>query len=201
MSTPSRPRMRSRSRAEQIDEAAADGAASEQADVHPAACQPSSARPLRQRLIEIVDEIANVFESDRQPNQSVRDPDLPPHLGLDRGMRHRRRMTEEALHAAEAFGERPEPQALREVDRVVRRSASSSNETMAPKSGIVNARDLFVRSADTRPLPLAFSQCRAIRSAERLHAAQDEETILRSRHGADRVLEKLQARRRATHRR
>src|SRR5450432_2341794 len=72
-----------------------------------------------QRTFEVFDQVAYVLESDREADQGVADPHLPPHLGLDRGVGHRRRMTEEALHAAEAFGERPQSEALREVAGIV----------------------------------------------------------------------------------
>lgn len=57
-------------------------------------------RPVESRL-EIGDEVLHVLDTDGQADQRLRDSRTGACLGVQRGMRHARRMSHEALHAAQ----------------------------------------------------------------------------------------------------
>ena len=70
---------------------------------------------LAQRLLQILDQIVRILDPDRQANQRIVDAERLALLGRNRGMRHQARMIDQALDAAEAFGDRENPQALQEA--------------------------------------------------------------------------------------
>src|SRR5688572_3750402 len=79
------------------------------------AARPSVAtarRTLLQRVLELGDEIVDAFDADRQTHQAIVDAEARANLLRQRGVRHDRRVLDQALDAAQAFGEREEPAAL-----------------------------------------------------------------------------------------
>src|SRR5215470_8541613 len=74
-------------------------------------------KTLIQRVLQLGDEIVDVFDADGEPHQAVADAEARAHVLRQRRMRHDRRMLDEALHAAQAFGERKELAALEKAAR------------------------------------------------------------------------------------
>src|SRR4029077_6370838 len=69
-------------------------------------CFVTSRLVIRQRLIQIRDEVLHVLDPDRQPHQAVGESHAAPHVGRHTRMRHRGRMPDQAFDAAERFRER-----------------------------------------------------------------------------------------------
>ena len=88
--------------------------------VHPAR-QPTADRALSgasdrralQARRQVRLQILERFDADRQPQQSIRQPGRLPRHRIHRRMRHRRRMRDEALDAAQRLGQR---EALQPID-------------------------------------------------------------------------------------
>src|SRR5262249_2156057 len=64
--------------------------------------------------VEVPDEVVARLDPDRQPQERWPDARIGPGLGAHGGMRHRRGMRDEALHAPQGFGEREAAQSLDE---------------------------------------------------------------------------------------
>src|SRR5579864_6205490 len=115
-------------------------------------------------------------------------------------------MTEQTADGAEGFGERPEFEVLREGDGRGNVGVELERDDRA-EPGHLPARDLVIRMIRERRVDHAsdavlFAQPGGERfrvvavlvhaQRERLEAAQYEEAVLRTGHGADRVLVELQ---------
>jgi len=67
-----------------------------------AACAPRKSDCFEGDL-QIVDQIADVLDSDRQPDERIGDAEFLPLFFWNGGMRHKRRMIDEAFYAAQAL--------------------------------------------------------------------------------------------------
>src|SRR6266853_274430 len=56
---------------------------------------------LREGLIQVLDQVVHVFDADRQAYQAVREAHFLAELERHAGVRHRRGVPDETLHAAE----------------------------------------------------------------------------------------------------
>src|SRR5262249_31117236 len=74
--------------------------------------------PLAQRSRQIGDEVVRTLDADREPYQAVADAERRAHLGGHRAVGHQRRMLDQALDPAEAFGQGEQPAALEEAARI-----------------------------------------------------------------------------------
>src|SRR5687768_2958408 len=72
---------------------------------------------LLEGVAQLGDQIIHVLDSHREPHQAVVDTETRAHVLGQRGVGHDRRMLDQALHAAEAFGEREQAAALEEAAR------------------------------------------------------------------------------------
>ena len=64
--------------------------------------------------MQIADQILGCFDADREPQQRVGDAGDAPRLRIHRRVSHARRMRDQALDAAERFGEREALQPVEE---------------------------------------------------------------------------------------
>src|SRR5687767_4467469 len=71
--------------------------------IRPGWTKPKGSSPL-QRLVEVGGEVLDRLDPDREPQQSVEEPHRAPRFGRHRGMRHRGRVADQALDAAQALG-------------------------------------------------------------------------------------------------
>jgi hypothetical protein len=62
----------------------------------------------RERGLQIVDEIIDLFHTDREPDKRIGDSKRRPHLRRDRAMRHDGGIINQALEPAQALCERKE---------------------------------------------------------------------------------------------
>ena len=79
----------------------------------------SSTALILERLLYIGDQIINVFDADRQPDEAVIDAKRRANFGRQRRVRHDRRMFGETFHATQAFGARKYAQAFKKSTRIV----------------------------------------------------------------------------------
>ncbi len=86
---------------------------------------------LRERLVEIGNDVLDVFNPDRQPHQPLCDPNLHLNFRRYRGVRHQRGQGNQRLDAAEAFRQRAQPHVIQKL--LGGFSGPRSNEIMAPK--------------------------------------------------------------------
>ncbi len=73
----------------------------------------------RQCLLEVLDQIFSIFQTDRDPDQVVSDPKLVPHVLRDGQVRHEARALDEALEPAEALGQGEDLDRLQKLARLV----------------------------------------------------------------------------------
>ena len=59
-----------------------------------------------ERELQIVDQIAHIFDANRQPNQRIADAERFAFFLRHGRMRHERRMIDQAFDAAQTFGQR-----------------------------------------------------------------------------------------------
>src|SRR5690606_28666152 len=71
------------------------------------------------RLIEIGDQVLDILDPARQPNQRVVDPERRALVGWNRGMRHQSRVIDETFDAAQALGDREDAQLLEKAARLI----------------------------------------------------------------------------------
>src|SRR3954464_8728460 len=76
-----------------------------------------SSPSLIESMLQLGDQVLDVLDADRKPHQSIADAKARAHVLGQRGMRHDRRVLDQALDAAEALGEREELAALEEAPR------------------------------------------------------------------------------------
>src|ERR1051325_9720539 len=74
---------------------------------------------LPERLIEVGDDVPDVFEADRDSDEPVGDAYARARLRKHRGVGHRRRVRDERLDAAETLGERAEADGFHATGRVL----------------------------------------------------------------------------------
>ena len=86
---------------------------------------PALTARLRQRLLEIGDQILDVLNAHRESDQRVVDAERSALIGGHRSVRHDPRMIDQALDAAETLGDREYPAAL---EAAARRIDSAANE-------------------------------------------------------------------------
>src|SRR5262249_40783042 len=67
---------------------------------------------LTQRRGEVGDEVVGILDADREPHQAIADAESRAHLGGHRAVGHQCGMLDQALDAAEAFGQREQPAAF-----------------------------------------------------------------------------------------
>ena len=79
----------------------------------------SSTALLLERLLYIGDQIINVFDADRQPDEAVIDAKRRANFGRQRRVRHDRRMFGETFNAAQAFCAHKYAQAFKKATRVI----------------------------------------------------------------------------------
>ena len=72
-----------------------------------------------ERLLDIADQIIDVFDTDRQTDEAVTDAKRCANFGRQRRMRHDCRMFGETFHAAQAFGACKYAQAFKKSTRIV----------------------------------------------------------------------------------
>src|SRR3989442_5801332 len=70
-----------------------------------------------QRLVQIGDQVLDVLDPDGKPHQAVGEAHLALEIGRHAGVRHRRRVADETLDAAQRLGEREDLRVLHEVPR------------------------------------------------------------------------------------
>src|SRR2546421_10606486 len=68
-------------------------------------------------MLQLGDQIPDILDAHREAHESVADAEAGAHILGQRGVRHDRRMLDQALDAAEALGEREELAALEEALR------------------------------------------------------------------------------------
>src|SRR5689334_4701589 len=74
-------------------------------------------RSIIQSLLQIVNQIGDVFDAGRNPYQAVGQADRLPPFRRHRGVGHRRRMADERLDAAKTFRERHQTDAIADAAR------------------------------------------------------------------------------------
>ena len=79
----------------------------------------SSTALILERLLYIGDQIINVFDADRQPDEAVIDAKRRANFGRQRRVRHDRRMFGETFNAAQAFCAHKYAQAFKKSTRIV----------------------------------------------------------------------------------
>src|SRR6266702_2772046 len=76
-----------------------------------------STKSIIESLLQIVVQVRDILDAGGDADEAVGEANLLAPLGRDRRVRHRRRMADEGLDAAEAFGERHEPHAIADAAR------------------------------------------------------------------------------------
>src|SRR5690606_16404930 len=70
-------------------------------------------------VVEVRDQVPYILDADREPDEAVADAQHRPRLRRHGGMRHDGRVVHEALHAAQAFGERKDLAAFEKRPRLL----------------------------------------------------------------------------------
>ena len=161
---------------------------------------------LGERLLQIGLEVRQVLDPDGEPDQRIADADVGAHLGRHRGVRHDRRMLDQALDAAQALGQREDLAALEHAQRGAfaalhdRRHHAAARGHLAQRERMLRvAREpRVVHAFDLRMLrePLRDRE-RVLGVAlhadrQRLQPARGEEAVERARHRAHGVLQEAQ---------
>ena len=160
-----------------------------------------------ERLREVGSQVVDGFDSHRQPHQRIADAEARALLGRNRRVRHDRRVLDETLDAAQAFGEREDGARLEETARagevgveLDRHHAAEAAHLLARERVLrVRGEPRVAHAAHARlPLEPGGELHRVLAMAlhahvERLHPAQREETVERPRDRADRVLQETEA--------
>ena len=166
------------------------------------ACGTSSDRV--ERALEIALEVRDVLDADRQPHEVVADAELRPLIRRNRGVRHDRRMLDQALDAAQALGEREELAALEEalrpgeVGRKVERDHAAEAAHLARGERVLRMRRQARIAHAQPPSGCASSHCA---SAQRIRAMplhpQRERLQVRAARGSCRTDRRCRRRRSA----
>ena len=162
-------------------------------------------RPRSERLREIVPQILDVLDADRDADEVVGDADPLPLFRGNRRMRHRRWMADQRFDAAKALRERHQLHGVQQRPRLLERAETERDDAaeaahlppgelvvrMIGKPGIVHLRDLRMGGEELRQrqavlvVPLHADR-------QRLGAAQHQPRVHRSEDGALGVLHESQ---------
>src|SRR5437868_2983296 len=85
-----------------------------------------SSPSLIERMLELGDQVLDILDAHREAHQPVADAEPGAHVLGQRGVRHDRRMLDQALDAAEALGEREE---LATLEEALRRAESAFEDS------------------------------------------------------------------------
>src|SRR5438445_11008811 len=89
---------------------------------------------LTQRRGEVGDEVVGILDADREPHQAVADAESRAHLGRHRAVGHQRGMLDQALDAAEAFGQCKQPAAFEKAAGAVERALEVGPDPAAERA-------------------------------------------------------------------
>ena len=106
--------------------------------------RPGVAPALRERLIEIRDQVFDVLDAHRQPHQAVADSQARADLRRQRRVRHDRRMLGEAFDAAQALRANKDAATFEQAARVVE-SAFQDQRHHAAEAVHLPARERMLR--------------------------------------------------------
>src|SRR5256885_2182524 len=82
-----------------------------------ASTRTSRSAALIQSVFELIEQVVHVLDADGEPHQAIADAKARTHVLGQRRVGHDRRMLDQALHPAQAFGEGKELAALEEAAR------------------------------------------------------------------------------------
>src|SRR6185503_441645 len=99
------------------------------------------------RLLQVGPEIGDVLDPDREPQQPVREAHRQPPLARHRGVRHRRRMADETLDAAQALGAREQLEAIEHRAPGVERAVAGDDRDHAAEAARLALRERVLRMA------------------------------------------------------
>ena len=85
-----------------------------------------------QRLVQVRDDVLDIFDSYRDPHQAIGNSEPCPTLRANCSVGHRRRMADQCLHAAQRLGQERQLQPLGKGVRLLQRLPSSI-EIIDPK--------------------------------------------------------------------
>src|SRR2546421_2724823 len=159
---------------------------------------------LIERVLQLSDQVSHVLDAHRKAHQGVAAAKPGASVLGKRSVRHDRRMLDQALHAAEAFGKRKQPAALEEAARGAKAALQHCRYhaavapvhllcreevlRMARQAGIKDALDLGVLLQPRGDMHgIAAMALHA--KGERLDSAQGKKSIEWARHPADGVLQ------------
>ena len=171
--------------------------------LHPG--RPCQTSDRRESELQIVDQIAHIFHTDRQPNERIGDPKLLAFFLRNRAMRHERGMIDQALDAAQAFRERKEMRVLEKTPRACEIGFQDDRDHSAEAAHLL-AREIVLRMRfkpgimnrfrpSVAPRASARSPARSRNAAPSASASvfnprSARKAVERSRDRADRVLQK-----------
>ena len=159
-----------------------------------------------ERLAQVGDQVVRALDADREAQQPVGDPAAVALVLGDRAVRHARRMVDQRLDAAQAFGEREQLRALGDFERARLRAAQRHRDDAAEAAhllarelvlrvrgqpGIEHLRDVVALAEEVRDR-VRVALVLAHPHRQRLRAARDQERVERAQHRAERLLQEAQ---------